>query len=478
MLKQLRDKKTSKKIWIGLALIVVPLFIFWGAGGIGKGSKKAGIAGKLYGKAVSLQDYENALIATRNQAIIQFGEMFSQMQKYMNMESQTWDRLILLHEAAKRKIRVDDQDVIKLIRSYPFFQKKGGFDKTLYKQMLQYYFHTPARAFEEETRQNIMIAKLYELITQSVKLNDEEIRNAYIKANREISVYYISSVSQEFTKYIQPTQEELKDYYTKNKLEFKQPLSFSLEYISFPFTADNKKSVEEKIKEILPRIKTKEDLGKIAKDFKLEVKETGLFPQTGPIPGIGWPKELLDVITRLKTNDYTEVFNIESNYYIFRIKQRKEPYIPDFEEIKDKVKDGMVKERSQEMAQNKIKEALSQVNSEYKTNPKSLDLNKIARGLGLKYAETEPFKYGSYIEGIGSSDSFWDIANALEDNQPSEIIGMPSGFYIIKTKTRSKFDETKFEEEKTHFSEQLLNQKKQEAFLKFIGEAKKKAQAY
>ncbi len=478
MLKQLRDKKTSKKIWIGLALIVVPLFIFWGAGGIGKGSKKANIAGKLYGKPVSFQEYEDALIATRNQAVIQFGEMFSQMQKYMNMESQTWDRLILLHEAAKRKIRANDQDVIKLIKSYPFFQKKGVFDKALYKQMLQYYFHTPARAFEEETRQNIMIARLYDEITQPVKLTEEEIKNAYIKTNQEISVYYICSAPQEFTKYIQPNQDELKSYYDKNKLEFKQPLSFNLEYIILPFTADTKTAVEEKINGIMPRIKAKEDLNKVAKDLKLEVKETGLFPQTGPIPGIGWPKELLELISRLKTNDYTQVFSIESNYYIFRIKERKESYVPDFEEIKDKVRDRLIKEESQNIAEGKIKEALTQAETEYKTNPKSLDLSKIAKGLGLKYAETTPFKYGSYIEGIGSSDSFWDVADALEDNQPSKIIGMSSGFYIIKIKSRSKLDETKFKEEKAAFSEQLLNQKKQEAFLKFLEEAKKKAQIY
>ncbi len=50
------------------------------------------------------------------------------------------------------------------------------------------------------------------------------------------------------------------------------------------------------------------------------------------------------------------------------------------------------------------------------------------------------------------------------------------GFFIIKVKARTPIDEKKFASEKKEFSQKLLQQKKEEAFAKFITELKKKAQ--
>jgi parvulin-like peptidyl-prolyl isomerase len=55
---------------------------------------------------------------------------------------------------------------------------------------------------------------------------------------------------------------------------------------------------------------------------------------------------------------------------------------------------------------------------------------------------------------------------------------MPSGFYIIKLKSRVPIDDKKFEAEKNEFSQQLLAQKKQEYFTKLAEELKKKAQIF
>jgi parvulin-like peptidyl-prolyl isomerase len=55
---------------------------------------------------------------------------------------------------------------------------------------------------------------------------------------------------------------------------------------------------------------------------------------------------------------------------------------------------------------------------------------------------------------------------------------MPSGFYVVKLKSRVPVDEKKFQEEKSAFAEKLTSQKKQEFFSKFIEELRKDAQLY
>jgi parvulin-like peptidyl-prolyl isomerase len=55
---------------------------------------------------------------------------------------------------------------------------------------------------------------------------------------------------------------------------------------------------------------------------------------------------------------------------------------------------------------------------------------------------------------------------------------MPSGFYIIKLKSKIPVDEKKFREEKPEFAKKLLLQKKEEYFSRFLQDLKRKAQLF
>ncbi|MEI6631918.1 MAG: peptidyl-prolyl cis-trans isomerase, partial [bacterium] len=154
------------------------------------------------------------------------------------------------------------------------------------------------------------------------------------------------------------------------------------------------------------------------------------------------------------------------------------PAIPYYEEVKDKVKDNFIREQAEDLAKKKIENCLKKLKEEYKIHPKVVNLEKTAKNFGLKTSSTDLFKYGSYIEGVGASDTFWTIAQNLKENEFSDVIYMPSGFYIIRLKSRVAVDENKFNAEKIEFSEKLLTQKKTEAFYGFVLELKKKAQLF
>ena len=159
---------------------------------------------------------------------------------------------------------------------------------------------------------------------------------------------------------------------------------------------------------------------------------------------------------------------MDKNFYIMELKERKEASIPEFEEVKDKVKEAYIKDESTKMAEKKAKECLEKL----KTGD---NFEKAAGEIGLKIGSTDNFKYGSYIEGIGASDQLWIAAKQLKDDETSEILNLPSGFFIIKIRARIPIDEEKFKEEKTDFEEKLLSQKKQYVFAQFVNELKRKA---
>lgn len=477
MLKKLRNKKTAKKIWIILAILILPAFVLWGSGSVIRNNKQEiRFAGQISGKKIPVSELRDSLAAVRNQAVMQFGDKFSDIEKNINLESQAWERIIILKEAKKRKITVSDKEVIAVVEKYPFFQKKGVFDNYMYTQILNFVFHTQPRVFEEQVRQSLILSELYKQVTDGIKIGDEEIKEEYRQLNETISLYYIASMPADFVKDITPSDEEIKDYFAKNSLQFKMPLSYNLAYLSLAVTdKENDESCKLKMKEIVKCLNKKNSLADIAGDFGLTVKESGLFPETGPIPGIGWSPEILNLIPKVKTGQYLTPQHIDKTYYVLQLKERKEPYIPELEKIKDKVKEMFLRDKAKKMAKEKIEICLKRIKDEYPAV--SSDLDKIAQECGLKYNTTDVVKYGSYIEGIGASDIFWTSAKGLKENELTGIMEMPSGFYIGRLKSRTAIDEKKFETEKAAVADRLLLLKKQECFTKFTEELKNKTQS-
>jgi len=471
MLKQLRNKKTARWIWIGLAILVVPAFIFFGSAVDSRDKNQPSQIGKIFDRPVSFTEYKDAYEAVRNQAVIQLGDNFSQMQQYLNLDNQAWERLVLLAEAKKRRISASDQEVVGLIATYPFFQRRGKFDDRLYEETIKYVFHAQSRIFEEQTRQNIVISKLFKQITGSLTINPQEVKQEYRKANEQVSMDYIAALAVDFENKETPASEDaLKQYYENNQLQFKQPLTFNLEYI-------NSES-RDKIESLLPHINKKDYFNKVVKNAGLEPKETGYFSETAPIPGIGWAPQVLELLAKSKTGEFLPVINVDKNYFLLKVKEKKEPYIPEFSQIKDKVKDAYVKNQAAETAKSKIEACLADLKKLFSQNPRSIDFSSQTKAFGLKSGSTGLFKYGSYIEGIGSSDIFWLQTQKLKKEEFSPIIEQPSGYYIIKVKSIQPFDEDKFKEEASEFTQRLLLNKKQREFKLFLEGLLKKTRRF
>ncbi|MCX5695738.1 MAG: peptidylprolyl isomerase [Candidatus Omnitrophica bacterium] len=460
MLKILRHKKTAKKVWIFLALIIIPAFALWGFGGAFRSREENMPAGKIFGRAISKLELKDSLSAATTIAILQYGDKLPEIQKYLNLEGQAWQRLILLEEAKRRAIKASDAEVIQAIEALPYFQYKGGFDNKTYQQNLQYIFRLNPRQFEEQMRQGIILSKLYKQVTDNTKIDENAIGKEYEKLNQEISIYYISSLSADFIKDIKPSAGELNDYFSKNKDMFREPASFNIEYLVINSVVQ--------VKEISELLNKKFTFAKIAQELKLQPKETGLFIQNSPAPGLEWLAENPEIISKLKTVECSPPVQVGDLYYLLKLKETKEAHTPEFKAVEQKVRLALINTGALKKAEQKINQCAKEL--------KSRKFKQAAKKCGLKVKETAPFKFASNIEGIGAADIFWNTAKSLKDTENSEIIRLPSGFYIIKVKAISKIDPKKFEQEKAGFGNSLLEQKKQEKFREFLTGLNKKAQ--
>ncbi|MBU2221502.1 MAG: SurA N-terminal domain-containing protein, partial [Candidatus Omnitrophica bacterium] len=138
MVKALHNKRTQKMVWIVLAILILPAFVFWGINSTIREQKTPDFMGRISGQKVSFLEFREAIEATRNALTMQFGENIQGLEKILDLETRAWERLVLLHEANKRKIKVSDREIVAAIQKNPIFQKKGIFDKFTYDQTLKY----------------------------------------------------------------------------------------------------------------------------------------------------------------------------------------------------------------------------------------------------------------------------------------------------------------------------------------------------
>lgn len=476
MLKRLRSRKFAKKVWIVLAIVILPPFILWGSESLITSFGQRNYLGMIFGRKIGVMEFRDALQATRNRLIMQLGDEFFKQEEKLNLESQAWQRLILLAEVKKRGIKISDKEVAQFIQETPLFLRNGKFDFASYDYFVKTVFRLLPRQFEEQFRENLMLSRLFDEVVQDVKLSEEQIRATFHKENEEYSVIYLRAVAKDFSARLTAEDKEIQEYFQQNLQEFKRPVSFNLEFVTIASpgkSSSGKTASEEEVRTLYRKLAKSKNFRQSAEALSLKVEETGLFAIDQAVPGIGWSGQIMERIEKLKPKELMPPLKTPTSWYIVSLKERKEPYIPPFEEIKERVKETYLKIQSQQLARKAIDAALLKLKS--LTKPGESDFEQVAKGLGLSSGVTELFKNASYIQGIGASDEFFSVAANLPPDQTSDVITIGEDFYLIKLKKHVPVDEEKFKQEKDAFSRQLILKMQQMRFLEFLWQLEKRA---
>jgi len=445
----------------GLAILIIPAFVIWGAGTSAKNKgDKPNYAGKLFGKKVSYDDYYDMWNVARDYAIKSFGnnvpvEVIDQM---------AWSRIILIEQAKRERLEVTDKEVVEKLTSFPAFQRNNAFDKRLYKSMLQ----DKARSFEEKLRDDLLISKLKDKVTSGIKVDSREVKNEYKKMYEKIKSSYGLIPFADSEKDAQYTENSLEDFYMQNKEAFKKSEQINVKYIAIPLSNPGS---EELAYKVLDQVSAKKSLEEPAKANSLEVKETGFFSANEEIPDIGWSYDFIKTSFELQENEiYNILIKTDKAFYIIQQKKKKGPYIPDYAEIKDNVKKAFIKEESVKLSQKKAEEIYLNI-----TNSSGEGFENTVKKYGLQVKDTDFIARDGYIPEIGPAAEFMDTAGSIKIGAISKPSKTLQGWVILKPLEINPIDEVKFIEEKEKFEENLLANKKEKEFNKYFQDILKKA---
>lgn len=489
MLKTLRKKGVAKKVLWVVAIIIILSFGFFGTAYLLTGSTGPSHAGKIFGKTVSIRDFENAYQDVRIQAIMRYGDNYQQVSQFLDLEAETWDRLILRHEAEQQKIKISDEEVIKTIDSYPFFQRDGQFDTLLYNDILRYVFKVEAPAFENSVRDTLKFQKIFSEKTASVIVTDTEIADAYKQENEKIQVSYAIVKPENYTQEVPSEETALKNFYNDHKLEYILPPAIKVEYILVPWEKtigekaeddndpeqNDKPATFAKANQLVNTIKENATMQAVASKNNLQVETTDFFSMKQPLLTSPFPLSVLSQITKLEKGAIGGPYEANAGIMIVKVIDQRESYVPSYEEVKDQIFDNFRKEEAKKIAKEKAAGFLNDIKTTLNGKPAET-FSSVAKSLKLELAQTPLFTRGTYLPGIGISPEFQQAAFALnEDNPISSPIEVPTGFAILSLDKKEGIDEEEFKKEETAIREQILDQKKSQTFSEYLSTLRLKA---
>jgi peptidyl-prolyl cis-trans isomerase D len=198
--------------------------------------------------------------------------------------------------------------------------------------------------------------------------------------------------------------------------------------------------------------KEKGELALAAKSYSLEAKESAFFSQKESVAEIPNSFAITENAFQLKVGKVSSPILLSNGYAVIKLLEKKDSYMPKFDEAKDDVEKDFRIEGSERIAQQKIHTIKEKLKS-----PELLEI--IAEENHLEVKSTDLFTYDQHISQLGNSSQFFNEAFALQSNQVSKVMPLDNGYVIFRVEEKIEAKVSEFQEKKEELRAQLLYQK-------------------
>jgi peptidyl-prolyl cis-trans isomerase D len=223
---------------------------------------------------------------------------------------------------------------------------------------------------------------------------------------------------------------------------------------------------EQQAKALEGQMKTAADLDRLAQERGLQVQETGFFLRDEPIDGLGPAPEVAAQAFQMEPGSVSPVQRVAKGWAFVTVLSKQEPYTPQLAEVRDKVREDLVKERAAEVAKSRAAEIAAALKS-------ASDFAAAAKKAGLEVKTTELIARGSAVPDIGTSAELDQVAFSLPVGGVSDPISTPQGTAIIRVVEKEDVTPEQIAAGGDQLREELLNQRRDQFFSGYMQNAKK-----
>lgn len=210
------------------------------------------------------------------------------------------------------------------------------------------------------------------------------------------------------------------------------------------------------------RLKETKDPKQVAKELAAEanmttaemVKETPYIKPGDDVPDIGSNQQFEQAIVSLNNpNDVGDQVGVKGGFAIPMFVDKKEPRIPDLEEIKDKISQTLKQERAKGQLEQKAKEITSAVKT-------AADLKAAGEKAGFEVGTEEDWKAGAVIGKAGSSPALEEAAFALKAGEVTKTpVKVGENWVILGATNRVEADLAAFASQRDQLTQSLLSER-------------------
>ncbi len=235
MLQILGDKLKGMVTWT-IVLLIAVVFVFLGLNDYFSFSEQSVIA-KVNGQKIMRKTVDTLY------------ERFAAQNNTLDAEAlkkQVIHMLIrgaaLLSEAQALGFETSDEQVVEILLKIPAFQVDGEFSKDHYQKVLAQMAYTDA-SFRKELAENACLGQFEQGIVQSSFSTPQALQRIVALVEQKRDVGYLQLPAHHYRKTTSINEQEITDFYEKNKQKFISPEAVSLEYVRLSLEPFIKKMV-------------------------------------------------------------------------------------------------------------------------------------------------------------------------------------------------------------------------------------------
>ncbi len=447
-------------IWISTIAFVGAGFVGWGAYDFSKASSKA--IAKVGSIEVTNKDLQEKYSKVYNYYNQMFGGKLTQ-EKAKNLKldkialQQLLNDALLLNYAKDLGLSVSKREVLEEIAKIPAFWVDGRFSESRYNSILR-SLGTNSKEFKKSIKNSLIIKKLYSsLKLPNTPLEDKTIFSSlYIEDKLKIKVIKSDTIT------IQEDENELKDYWEKNRQKYKSQTKYLLDIVKVdpstikvneddlkPFYESKKylfkdengkilsfeKAKDRVLKELQMKLAKKEILKKYLKFKKHQIQKDDSITVTKSSAKIPMQK-----ILKANKGDFIKAIKTEDGYICANVKDIILPKELTFQEAKEQVWQDLKSKKIEEELKNIAKKSLENMQ-----NAKEIDF--------ITRDDVDKLDFLSKPEAV-------EFLNNLFSNPTKK------GYYLFSDKVvvyniieQKLFDKSLFEKNKTKISNTVQNLK-------------------
>jgi peptidyl-prolyl cis-trans isomerase D len=219
------------------------------------------------------------------------------------------------------------------------------------------------------------------------------------------------------------------------------------------------------------RLKETKDPQKVAQELAAQanmsaadmVKETPYVKPGDDVPNIGSSQQFEASIEPLNNaGDVGEKTGVKGGFAIPILVDKKEPRIPDFEEVKSKVADAFKQQRAKEQIDQKAKELAATLGG-------AADIKTAAEKAGLEAATEEGYKLGGTLGEAGTSPALDEALFALKSGEVTKTpIKVGESWVLVGVTGRQNADLAAFAAQRDGLTRELLTERQNQVFEDYI----------